>query len=82
MMTNGPLGKGFTSLGTNEQPRCKHCGSLNTLQGPGAGPHYARLLCKDCGSFIKWVAKPKLPEINGATGGMFFPWEEPERSFS
>jgi hypothetical protein len=45
---------------------CKNCASTNTRQGPGAGPHFARLLCGDCGQFIKWLARPQHSEAAGA----------------
>ena len=45
------------------KPRCKLCGSDNTRQGPGAGPHYARLLCNNCGAFVKWLPRPWEPRI-------------------
>ncbi len=40
---------------------CKNCGSTDTVRGPGAGPHHARLLCAGCGTFIKWLKKPAGP---------------------
>jgi hypothetical protein len=43
-------------------PTCKKCGSTETRQGPGAGPHFARLVCAKCGRFIKWLGKPASQE--------------------
>lgn len=37
---------------------CRYCGSSRLVQGKGAGPHYARLNCGDCGKFIVWLPKP------------------------
>lgn len=34
-------------------PRCQH-------PGPGAGPHYARLVCGQCGAFLRWLPRPRL----------------------
>ena len=40
---------------------CPGCGSPGPhQQGPGRGPHYARLLCGRCGSFLRWLPKPRL----------------------
>jgi hypothetical protein len=39
-------------------PCCPACDSTNTIEGPGAGPHYARLVCGDCGRFIRWLPRP------------------------
>jgi hypothetical protein len=58
MISNTTPARTFSELGTVQQPKCKRCGSLTTRQGPGAGPHHARLNCAECGSFIKWLAKP------------------------
>jgi hypothetical protein len=27
--------------------------------GPGAEPHYARLVCRACGRFLRWLPKPR-----------------------
>jgi len=54
-------------LFTMSQPRCKQCGSTNTQMGPGAGPHHARLVCSDCGRFLRWLPKPiELRELRSA----------------
>ena len=37
---------------------CISCGSTNVEEGPGAGPHYARLRCLDCQS-LRWLPKPE-----------------------
>jgi hypothetical protein len=39
-------------------PPCRRCGSTVARQGPGAGPHYARLVCDGCGRFLRWLPKP------------------------
>ena len=38
--------------------RCHVCGSKNVDQGPGAGPHFARLRCLDCQS-LRWLPWPE-----------------------
>jgi hypothetical protein len=41
--------------------RCHHPGPHQ--DGPGAGPHYARLLCGHCSAFLRWLPKPRcIPE--------------------
>ena len=38
---------------------CLRCGSLGPYHsGPGAGPHYQRRLCGQCGTFLRWLPKP------------------------
>jgi len=44
---------------------CPYCGSTDMYQGPGAGPHYASLMCRNCDRQIKWLPKPKPPEAAG-----------------
>lgn len=46
------------ALSTSASSPCKLCGSATTRQGPGAGPHHARLECGGCGRFLKWLARP------------------------
>jgi hypothetical protein len=36
---------------------CLKCGSRNVEQGPGAGPHYARLRCLSC-QYLRWLPWP------------------------
>jgi hypothetical protein len=38
-------------------PRCAFTGPH--MPGSGSGPHYARLLCGQCGAFIRWLPKPR-----------------------
>lgn len=33
--------------------KCK-CGSTNNYCKRGTGPHFCKVLCWDCGMFIKW----------------------------
>ncbi len=42
-------------------PRCAHPGPHQ--YGPGAGPHYQRLVCGQCQRFLKWIAKPRQQEV-------------------
>ena len=37
---------------------CPSCGGRERVQGEGAGPHYARLVCA-CGRFVRWLPTPK-----------------------
>lgn len=40
---------------------CTKCGSMDTEEiKTFAGPHYAKIICKDCNSFVKWIPKPGL----------------------
>ena len=36
--------------------------------GPGAGPHYQRLLCGACGVFLQWLPQPRsaVQEVGGS----------------
>lgn len=38
-------------------PRCASPGPH--VPGPGGGPHHARLVCSQCGAFVKWLPKPR-----------------------
>jgi hypothetical protein len=38
-------------------PRCGSPGPHRS--GPVAGPHYQRLLCGQCGAFLRWLPKPR-----------------------
>ena len=38
-------------------PRCASPGPHRS--GPGAGPHYARLLCGACGRWLRWLPRPR-----------------------
>ena len=64
----------LTSAKLQGSKPCMDCGGTGRQIGPGAGPHAGRLTCLDCGSFIQWVKKSKLPAlkaIEGAFGGDF-----------
>ena len=38
---------------------CPQCGSPGPHRAcPGAGPHYQRLACGQCGAFLRWLPKP------------------------
>ncbi len=40
---------------------CMGCGTIDThCVEPGKGPHYAKLICTSCGSFLKWLPKPQM----------------------
>jgi hypothetical protein len=45
---------------TPQDSLCRRCGSYGPhVAGPGAGPHYARLVCRGCGAFLRWLPKPR-----------------------
>ena len=37
------------------------CGHQKTVLAPGKGPHAARLLCRACGRFVRWVRRDEIP---------------------
>lgn len=37
---------------------CTRCGSFAVDEGPGAGPHHARLTCRDCHG-VRWLRRPE-----------------------
>jgi hypothetical protein len=42
------------------QIACPRCASQGSHQvGPGSGPHYQRLVCAQCGAFLRWLPKPR-----------------------
>jgi len=41
----------------NLPTNCPKCGSQSLAINPGSGPHAARLDCKGCKRFIKWLSK-------------------------
>jgi hypothetical protein len=50
------------SLASGGQPHtaCPRCAFAGPHQPePGAGPHYARLVCGACGAFLRWLSKPR-----------------------
>lgn len=36
---------------------CPSCGGVGKREGPGTGPHAARLECAHCGQFLKWLSR-------------------------
>ncbi len=42
-------------------------GGVGKREGPGSGPHAARLECAHCGHFIKWLPRQTVAH-SGATG--------------
>lgn len=45
---------------------CAYCQStklFETLE-PNGSVHYGRVTCGDCGRFLKWLPKPKIPEVS------------------
>jgi hypothetical protein len=35
---------------------CPACGSLAMDEQPGTGPHAGKLVCHDCGRFVRWTS--------------------------
>jgi len=51
---------------TLPQSLCPRCGSPGPHRiKPGAGPHYQRLLCGQCGAYIRWLPKPRQLPMMG-----------------
>lgn len=48
-----------TQLPTN----CKSCSSENLEIREGAGPHAAKVVCGDCGSFQKWLSRSLVEQL-------------------
>ena len=39
---------------------CPRCASPSPHPlGPGSGPHYQRLVCGQCGAFLRWLPQPQ-----------------------
>jgi hypothetical protein len=54
-----PISETHTRAAALAQP-CPLCTASGPHQvGPGAGPHYARLVCGQCGAFLRWLPKPR-----------------------
>jgi hypothetical protein len=46
-----------TTAQQTHAPVCQRCGWAGPhRQGPGSGPHYARLFCGACGMFLQWTS--------------------------
>lgn len=59
---------------------CPSCGSYKVLESlePETSIHYGRVTCSECGRFIRWMPKPKVPDISIAKllhGTGLEPWE-------
>ena len=56
----------LTAIATDNRDVCKHCGSLTLTtvktrtQDKQNFPHYAKLVCADCGKFHRWLKDPKV----------------------
>lgn len=50
---------------------CLGCDSLHLIRVVGDEPsiHYGRLICGDCGRFIKWLPKPKSKNTPNRANG-------------
>ena len=46
---------------------CRYCGSIGQQKVTicQSGPHYARVDCADCNTFIKWAPKPERSGLDG-----------------
>jgi hypothetical protein len=40
------------------------CGAHEAVIGSSAGPHHARLVCAQCGKFLRWLPADALAGIN------------------
>ena len=39
---------------------CPHCGTIDTpVLEPGSGPHHARLRCRQCDRWLRWLPTPR-----------------------
>jgi hypothetical protein len=54
------LPKGVT-VQTNQ--RCRHCGEINLIPGPGKASHAASLTCSKCGQFVGWLPKREFEAL-------------------
>jgi Single-strand binding protein family len=65
---------------------CPHCGVIDTpQQAPGKGPYAARLVCRQCHGFLKWLPKPRTEGIMFALNERFLAGtlaSDPETSFT
>jgi len=55
-MKDSRLNQRMESRAKKRQKRCLH---KKTVQLDASGPHYAKLVCADCGKFIRWVGHPR-----------------------
>lgn len=54
------MNKTIPSVAT-DSVRCPHCNSSNLIRRTGddeSTSHYGRLMCNDCGRFIRWLKDP------------------------
>lgn len=60
-MSNGPqhIASLVAEAGLGEYA-CRSCGSKDLLEklGPHPGGHHAKLECRACGAFVRWMPKP------------------------
>jgi hypothetical protein len=49
------------ALRTDEWQQCKHCGKYVTvdIEILTSGPHYAKIVCSECGGYMGYQPKPK-----------------------
>ena len=62
----------LTSAKSQAFQPCPSCGSTEKQISPGVSTHAARLDCKACGRYLKWIKKMELPAlkaIESAFGG-------------
>lgn len=45
-----------------QKSQCRFCISTNLIQQEAPPPHYKKLVCGDCGGFIKWMPNPEKQE--------------------
>lgn len=52
-----PSGRAIPSLWHTVCPACGAAGPHPV--GPGRGPHYAEVKCRQCGRWVKWLPRPR-----------------------
>jgi hypothetical protein len=50
-----------TTVQTNQ--RCRHCGEINLVLGPGKAMHAASLSCSKCRRFVGWMPKREFEAL-------------------
>jgi hypothetical protein len=43
---------------------CRACGSFGAILGSSAGPHWASVICSDCGAHRGWLPRQSAISIN------------------
>jgi hypothetical protein len=51
----------MTQVQTNQ--KCRHCGEINLVTGPGKKMHAASLTCSNCRRFVGWLPKREFEAL-------------------